>query len=213
VVQILQFFVRHVIANTTSVDCGTRNMAVSGVRATTRELTDQSAQRLATTQGPVLAQRLIEGYEPTVALTGRNTATPRSPISAVITKVRGPIGPPTPWATGYGKIPRFDVGEEREEVSPRHVFVHDLYQVQSGTYTCAAASRRYGLGARPGANRRSKDLTMPASGGTDVRPPPLHSELTVYDLSAAGDEVWAVGRASFPGPALIAHTAGGQPWQ
>lgn len=36
---------------------------VSGVRATTRELTDQSAQRLATTQRPVLAQRLIEGYD------------------------------------------------------------------------------------------------------------------------------------------------------
>ena len=36
---------------------------VSSVRATTRELIDQSAQRLATTHRPVLAQRLIEGYD------------------------------------------------------------------------------------------------------------------------------------------------------
>jgi len=52
---------------------------------------------------------------------------------------------------------------------------------------------------------------MPASGRIDVHPPPLHSELTVNDLSAVGDEVWAVGSLSAPGPALIAHTAGGEP--
>ena len=54
---------------------------------------------------------------------------------------------------------------------------------------------------------------MPASGRLDAHPPPLHSELTVGDLSAVGDEVWAVGRAGAPGPALIAHTSGGGPWQ
>jgi hypothetical protein len=54
---------------------------------------------------------------------------------------------------------------------------------------------------------------MPDSAYTDVHPPPLRSELTVYDLSAVADEVWAVGRDRFPGPALIAHTAGGAPWQ
>lgn len=54
---------------------------------------------------------------------------------------------------------------------------------------------------------------MPASGRIDFHLPPLHSELSVYDLSAVGDELWAVGRKSFPGPALIAHTAGGEPWQ
>jgi hypothetical protein len=56
-------------------------------------------------------------------------------------------------------------------------------------------------------------MTMPASGGTDAHPPPLHSQLSVEDLSAVGDEVWAVGRLGAPGPALIAHTAGGEPWQ
>jgi hypothetical protein len=50
-------------------------------------------------------------------------------------------------------------------------------------------------------------------GRTDLHPLPLHSELTVNDLSAVGDELWAVGQDRFPGPALIAHTAGGQPWQ
>lgn len=54
---------------------------------------------------------------------------------------------------------------------------------------------------------------MPASGRLDVHPPPLHSQLSVGDLSAVAGEVWAVGRLSAPGPALIAHTAGGEPWQ
>ena len=54
---------------------------------------------------------------------------------------------------------------------------------------------------------------MPASGRTDVHPLSLHSELTVYGLSAVASEVWAVGLSHFPGPALIAHTAGGAPWQ
>ncbi len=54
---------------------------------------------------------------------------------------------------------------------------------------------------------------MPALGRTDVHPPPLHSELTVQSVSAVADEVWAVGKAAFPGPALIAHSAAGQPWQ
>jgi hypothetical protein len=54
-------------------------------------------------------------------------------------------------------------------------------------------------------------MTMP--GRTDLHPPPLHSELTVNDLSTVGDEVWAVGLDRFPGPALIAHTSGGEPWQ
>jgi hypothetical protein len=35
----------------------------------------------------------------------------------------------------------------------------------------------------------------------------------VYGLSAVGGEVWGVGLSRFPGPALIAHTAGGEPWQ
>jgi hypothetical protein len=56
-------------------------------------------------------------------------------------------------------------------------------------------------------------MTMPASGRLDVHPPPLHSQLSVGDLSAVAGEVWAVGRLSAPGPALIAHTAGGEPWQ
>jgi hypothetical protein len=56
-------------------------------------------------------------------------------------------------------------------------------------------------------------MTMPASGQIDVHPPPLHSELTVADLSAVGDEVWAVGMRGAPAPARIAHTAGGEPWQ
>ena len=54
---------------------------------------------------------------------------------------------------------------------------------------------------------------MPDSGRTDVHPPPLRNELTVQDMTAIGDEVWAVGRAGFPGPTLIAHSAGGEPWQ
>lgn len=54
---------------------------------------------------------------------------------------------------------------------------------------------------------------MPDSGRTDVHPPPLRNELTVQDMTAVGDEVWAVGRATFPGPTLIAHSAGGKPWQ
>lgn len=54
---------------------------------------------------------------------------------------------------------------------------------------------------------------MPDSGPTDVHPPPLRNQLTVQDMTAAGDEVWAVGRATFPGPTLIAHSAGGEPWQ
>ena len=54
---------------------------------------------------------------------------------------------------------------------------------------------------------------MTASRRTDIHPPPLHSELTVADLSAVGDEVWAVGMNGFPGPALIAHTVSGLPWQ
>ena len=54
---------------------------------------------------------------------------------------------------------------------------------------------------------------MPASGRIDTHPPPLHGELTVVSLSAVGDEVWAVGFRTVPGPALIAHTAAGQPWQ
>jgi hypothetical protein len=35
----------------------------------------------------------------------------------------------------------------------------------------------------------------------------------VYGLSAVGGEVWGVGLRRFPGPALIAHTVGGEPWQ
>jgi hypothetical protein len=54
---------------------------------------------------------------------------------------------------------------------------------------------------------------MPAPGHPDVHPPPLHSELSVIDLSAVAGEVWAVGRRGAPGPALIAHTANGRPWQ
>jgi predicted ATP-grasp superfamily ATP-dependent carboligase len=44
---------------------------VSGVRATTRELTTESVERLARTQGPVLAQRLIEGYDVRVHVVNR----------------------------------------------------------------------------------------------------------------------------------------------
>jgi hypothetical protein len=54
---------------------------------------------------------------------------------------------------------------------------------------------------------------MPASRRTDVTPPLLSIWFTVFSLSAVGDEVWAVGRERFPGPALIMHTAGGEPWQ
>jgi hypothetical protein len=54
---------------------------------------------------------------------------------------------------------------------------------------------------------------MPASGRLDAHPPPLHSEFSVNDLSAVGDEVWAVGMHGDPAPALIAHTTGGAPWQ
>jgi hypothetical protein len=56
-------------------------------------------------------------------------------------------------------------------------------------------------------------MTMPASGRLDVHPPPLHSELSVGDRSAVGDEVWAVGMHGAPAPAVIAHTTGGKPWQ
>jgi hypothetical protein len=35
----------------------------------------------------------------------------------------------------------------------------------------------------------TKDMMMPASGRLDVHGPPLHSELSVNDLSAMGDEV------------------------
>jgi hypothetical protein len=56
-------------------------------------------------------------------------------------------------------------------------------------------------------------MTMPASGRIDVHPPPLRSELSVTDLSAVGDEVWAVGMGGAPAPARIGHTAGGEPWQ
>jgi hypothetical protein len=35
----------------------------------------------------------------------------------------------------------------------------------------------------------------------------------VWDLSAVGDDVWAVGLDRFPGPSLIMHSAGGEPWQ
>src|SRR6516225_3682109 len=66
---------------------------------------------------------------------------------------------------------------------------------------------------RAGSGRRPKDLTMSASGRTEVHPPSLHSEFTVYGLSAVAGEVWAVGLSHFPDPALIAHTAGGEPWQ
>src|SRR5690242_11286736 len=62
-------------------------------------------------------------------------------------------------------------------------------------------------------HERPKDLTMPASMRTDIHPPPLHSDLTVNGLSAVADEVWAVGMDGFPRPALIAHTAAGEPWQ
>ena len=54
---------------------------------------------------------------------------------------------------------------------------------------------------------------MPTSGRLDIHPPPLHSELSVHDLSAVGDEVWAVGMHGAPAPALIAHTTGGEAWQ
>jgi hypothetical protein len=54
---------------------------------------------------------------------------------------------------------------------------------------------------------------MPASRRTDVQPPLLDSWPVVNDLSAVADEVWAVGRDRFPGPALIMHSAGGEPWQ
>jgi hypothetical protein len=56
-------------------------------------------------------------------------------------------------------------------------------------------------------------MTMPASGRTDAHPPPLHGELTVTDLSAVGDEVWAVGMQGAPAPARIGHSSGGEPWQ
>jgi hypothetical protein len=59
----------------------------------------------------------------------------------------------------------------------------------------------------------TKGLTLPASGRLDVHPPSLHNELSVADLSAVGDEVWAVGMNGAPAPALIAHTADGAPWQ
>ena len=54
---------------------------------------------------------------------------------------------------------------------------------------------------------------MPASGRLDDHPPPLHSELSVNDLSIVGNEVWAVGMHGVPAPALTAHTTGGDPWQ
>jgi hypothetical protein len=54
---------------------------------------------------------------------------------------------------------------------------------------------------------------MPASERLDGHPPPLHSELSVNDLSAVGDEAWAVGMQGAPAPALIAHTTGGELWQ
>jgi hypothetical protein len=56
-------------------------------------------------------------------------------------------------------------------------------------------------------------MTVPASGRLDVHPPPFHSELSVNDRSAVGDEVWAVGMHGAPAPALIAHSTGDQPWQ
>jgi hypothetical protein len=46
---------------------------------------------------------------------------------------------------------------------------------------------------------------MPASGRLDVHPPPLHGELSVSNLSAVGDEVWAVGMRGAPAPAIIAQ--------
>ena len=54
---------------------------------------------------------------------------------------------------------------------------------------------------------------MTASRRRDVQPPLLDNQFTVADLSAVGDDVWAVGLDRFPGPALIMHSAGGEPWQ
>jgi hypothetical protein len=56
-------------------------------------------------------------------------------------------------------------------------------------------------------------MTMSASGRLDVHPPPLHSEISVSNLSAVDDEVWAVGMRGAPAPAFIAHSTGGEPWQ
>ncbi|GAA4408714.1 hypothetical protein GCM10023168_26490 [Fodinibacter luteus] len=53
---------------------------------------------------------------------------------------------------------------------------------------------------------------MPASASTDVRPPPLRSELSVNDLAAVGDDLFAVGMKGAPAPARVAHTKGGTPW-
>jgi hypothetical protein len=41
----------------------------------------------------------------------------------------------------------------------------------------------------------------------------LYIDLTVTGLSAVADEVWAVGYERWPGPALIWHSVGGEPWQ
>ena len=54
---------------------------------------------------------------------------------------------------------------------------------------------------------------MPAPRRRGIHPPPLHGELSVNDLSAVGDEIWAVGMRGAPAPALIAHTTAGVPWQ
>ena len=54
---------------------------------------------------------------------------------------------------------------------------------------------------------------MSASGRLDVHPPPLHSEISVSNLSAVDDEVWAVGMRGAPAPAFIAHSTGSEPWQ
>jgi hypothetical protein len=54
---------------------------------------------------------------------------------------------------------------------------------------------------------------MTASRRRKVQPPPLEDQFAVWNLSAVGDDVWAVGLDRFPGPALIMHSASGEPWQ
>ncbi len=54
---------------------------------------------------------------------------------------------------------------------------------------------------------------MATSPPAHVAPPPLRGELSVNDLSHAGEEVWAVGMRGAPGPARIAHTKAGDPWE
>lgn len=52
---------------------------------------------------------------------------------------------------------------------------------------------------------------MSASGPSAFPPPSLHTSFTFYDLSSAGDDVWAVGRA--PGGVRLAASSNGGPWE